>query len=674
MGNRAVAQKDESINDLIEQIIEGVENSDFDLNYLQDKYEYLIKHPININKCEEDELRELSILTDQQIFSFFKYRNDLGKFYSIYEIQAIPLFDLNTAKLISNFITIGGYEQNLHISLAKMFFDSKKYIYLKSKWVAEQKNGFISKDSLTYSKYAGNKFTYYSRFKLKYSNRLDIGFIAEKDPGEIFAWNKKTKGFDFYTGHIFLYKYKSWLKELNLGDYSVSLGQGLILHNDFARGKSSIVTMLKKNSTKVIRPFSSVNENLYFRGIGATFNIFKNIELSLFASRKKIDASIGETVYLNKLSTYASSLQISGFHRTESEIDGKNSIKEIALGSRLNYRIKHGYIGMNFYSVTFDKELIRQDKLYNKYRFSGNKLTNGSIDYSYLFNRILFYGELARSKNNSFALLQGIQYVPSGFLDIALLYRKYSKGYESINSNAFGEKVGANNEEGVYLGLNWHIAKSWTLSLYHDIWRFSWFRYGISSPSFGSELFLLLKYSKRHKYSFYTQFKYESSAKDVSGKSIVKKTLQGEKYRIRFHFDYKISKAWRLRNRVELSYYSNGDINSKGSVIYQDIIFKPIQSPFSFTFRYALFDTDDYSSAIYAYENDILGEVLIPAYTGKGFRSYINLKYQFGTNLTTELRYAKWYFPDKISLGTGNEQIDTNHKTDIKIQVRYSFN
>jgi len=660
-----------NLDELVEQIINGIENTDNDFNILKEKYEILLKHPLNLNNCTEDELRDLSLLSEQQIFSFLDYRNNLGKLYSVYELQSIPLFDIRTVKLMSNFVTVGDFEYSFHTSLLKMLVESKKTIYLKTKWVAEEKTGYILDDSLK-SNYVGNKYNYYSRFRLKYSNRLDIGVIAEKDPGEAFFSNK-NKGFDFYTAHIFLYKYKSWLKELNIGDYSVSLGQGLILHNDFARGKSSIVTMVKKNATKVIRPFSSVNENMAFRGIGTTFNISKRIELSVFGSYKNVDATIREKAEFENTEIYASSLQISGFHRTESEISSKNSVKEFSIGSRLNYKLNNGYIGVNYFYLERDKELIRQDKLYNRYIFSGKELSNFSADYSYLFKRILFYGEIARSKNNAYAMIHGLQYVPSGKLDIALLYRKYSKGYESVNSNSFGEKVGTNNEEGIYLGLNWHIYKSWVLSVYQDIWKFDWLRYKISKPSFGNEYFVLLKYNRRHKFGFYTQFKYEAKAKDIATEDFVKKTLQGEKIRLRFHLSYKINKSWELRNRVELSNFSIGEERSQGVMIYQDIIFKPIQFPISFTYRYAIFDTDDYNSGIYAYENDILGEVLIPAYSGKGFRTYLNIRYKPKSNLTIEFRLARWYFPEKSSVGTGNEEIYTNHKTDIKIQLRYGF-
>lgn len=164
------------------------------------------------------------------------------------------------------------------------------------------------------------------------------------------------------------------------------------MHNDFGRGKSALITNIKKNATRVIRPYNSVNENMYLRGLGATFVPHRNIELSIFGSYKRSDANIetSEIDYEDE-EVYASSLQISGFHRTESEIEGKKSIRELSIGSRLAFKNKHGYTAVNFYTLGLSKPLIRTDDLYNKYRFSGDRLTNASFDYSQLWKNILFW-------------------------------------------------------------------------------------------------------------------------------------------------------------------------------------------------------------------------------------------------------------------------------------------
>lgn len=673
--NSVFAQHSNTLDELMEKYMESVEeNDDIDLNLIREKFELLIENPLNLNDCDEEDLRDLELLSDQQINSFFKYRNELGKLISVNELQSIPQFDLNTIYLLLPVVTIGDYSKDYHVSLVDMLGGSKKTLFLKTKTNIETKAGYLA-DENSVPKYAGNKFTYYSRLKINYENRLDIGLIAEKDPGELFFSGYNKQGFDYYSGHIFLYKYRERIKELNLGDYTISLGQGLILHNDFGRGKSALVTKIKKNSSRVIRPYSSVNENLYFRGIGSTFKINKYSELSLFASQKYIDANIeADTMDFENINVYASSLQITGYHRLQSEIEGKHSVKQKAGGVRLALNLKQIKLGLNIFALSHDKQLIRQDKLYNKFRFAGKSLTNISLDYSFITDRILFFGELARSKNNAFALLQGIQYIPSSKMDIAILYRNYSKSYESLNSNSFGESIGTNNENGLYLGVNLNLSHRWSLSFYHDIWENPWLKYNVSSSGTGSEFFAILKYKKRHKYSFYIQFKNENKSKDIrTSDYFLYKTVPGDTRRLRLHQNIILNKSWELRNRLEFSYHSLDKSISKGVLFYQDILFKPMQFPLAFTFRYAIFDTDDYYSGIYAYENDILGESLIPVYFNKGFRTYINLRYRPNTNITAELRWDRWYYPYEKEIGSGTELIDSNHKTGLKMQLKLNF-
>ncbi|MGE5355055.1 MAG: hypothetical protein ACM3PT_02370 [Deltaproteobacteria bacterium] len=667
-----VCQTNIDVETFIEKYIETLEeNEDIDINEIRELFEFRISEPLDLNQCDESELAEFNILNEQQLKSFFTYRAGLGKLISIYELQAIPFFDLSTIEILSPLVTVGLFETDYHTGLGHLLRQSKRELIMKTKTTIEEKAGYLpGQDSVP--NYAGDKMTYYSRLKVKYENRLDIGIIAEKDPGELFFKGYNKYGFDYYSAHIFLYKQYSWLKEMNIGDFTASLGQGLILQNDFGRGKSALVTNIKKNASRVIRPYNSVNENMYLRGFGATFIPLKNIEFSIFGSIKKNDANIevSEIDYEDE-EVYASSLQISGFHRTESEIEGKKSISEISTGGRIVFKAKNGYAGANLFFVSLSEQLIRSSDLYNKFRFSGDKLVNASLDYSQLWKNILFFGELARSRNNGYAILQGIQMAPSPKLDLAFLYRNYSKDYHSLNSNSFGETVGTNNEEGFYFGATYRFNRKWSISLYHDIWDFKWQRFNVNSPTAGNEFFAILKYTLRHKFNFYVQFKNENKASNIpSDFEYIKESHYGTKKRLRFHFDYKLTKTWELRNRIEFSDYAISNTESRGFLIYQDIIFRPVEFPVDINIRYAIFDTDDYDSGIYAYENDLIGESYIPVYYKKGQRVYFNVKYRLNNSARLEMRWGRWFYPYESSIGSGNELINNNRKTDFKLQIK----
>src|SRR5690606_5180037 len=122
----------------------------------------------------------------------------------------------------------------------------------------------------------------------------------------------------------------------------------------------------------------------------------------------------------------------------------------------------------------------------------------------------------------------------------------------------------------------------------------------------------------------YLQYRHEQKEANLAGNAekfdpLVDRT----KHQLRLHFGYQVSPALALRSRVEGVVYREHTLPAEnGFMMYQDVLYKPIGSPFSFTTRVALFDTDSFDSAIYAYENDLVYQVYIPAYAYRGMRYY----------------------------------------------------
>ncbi|HKZ67199.1 MAG TPA: helix-hairpin-helix domain-containing protein, partial [Chitinophagaceae bacterium] len=89
----------------LENLTDAEQAETEDDSYLQE-LEYFRTNPINLNVADINELRELRILTDLQIVHLISYRRLLGKFINIYELQAIPAWDVNTLRKLLPFITI----------------------------------------------------------------------------------------------------------------------------------------------------------------------------------------------------------------------------------------------------------------------------------------------------------------------------------------------------------------------------------------------------------------------------------------------------------------------------------------------------------------------------------------------------------------------------------------
>ena len=124
--------------------------------------------------------------------------------------------------------------------------------------------------------------------------------------------------------------------------------------------------------------------------------------------------------------------------------------------------------------------------------------------------------------------------------------------------------------------------------------------------------------------------------------------------------------------QLDFSFYQNQEFN-QGFMIYQDLVFKPKIIPLKAQIRLAFFDTDNYDTRIYAYENDVLYAFSVPAYSGRGLRYYFNLSYRINRNFTVWLRFSQTYFVDRDVISSGLAEIDGRTRSEIKVQLRAKF-
>ena len=95
--------------------------------------------------------------------------------------------------------------------------------------------------------------------------------------------------------------------------------------------------------------------------------------------------------------------------------------------------------------------------------------------------------------------------------------------------------------------------------------------------------------------------------------------------------------------------------------------------PLTANIRLQYFDTDDYNSRIYAYENDVLYSFSIPLFYNKGYRYYANVNYDISKKISVWVRYAQSIYINRNPIGSGLDEIQGNRKTDVRLQVRYLF-
>ncbi len=670
-----------------------------DLSNLTETWTYYKAHPLNLNKAQKEELTDLILLSDIQINNLLKHREKNGNLISIYELQSIDGFDLATIKKITPFVYVSDHFNSAFFSTKEMFKDGKHEFVTRFQRILEPQAGYNVSNSVKNIKpnsyYLGNPNRIFARYSFQYNNNVSFVLAGEKDAGEQFGFNgnkidsipfndgsgkkraeyKQTKGFDFYSGHIAIRNIKS-IKTLVVGDYQATFGQGLTLWQGFAFGKSASPMNIKRYGTG-IKAYRSFDENRFFRGVAGTFRL-KDFEFTGLASYKKIDANVVNSDTLNNGEidvASVSSLEMSGLHNTNSLMQDKGALKQTILGGNAAYNNRNLHIGTTAYHMRLSDELVKYPNLYNQYDFQGTNNFVGGLDYNYVFKNTNLFGEIAISANGGKAFCQGMIVALDPKLTFSAHYRHFEKNFQNLYGNAISENTLPQNEKSIYLGMEAKLFKSLTLSIYLDQYKFDWLKSSASAPSIGRDIFSQLNYTPTKKIDMYFRFRHRTKFVNNSEDNFYDYLSPYLQYNYRYNLSTQITPDIKFKSRIEYTHVDKAtEPDEDGVAFVQDIIYKKLKFPFTFILRYAVFDTKSYDSRVYTFENDVLYSYSVPALYYKGQRAYIIVNWDITRNFEIWVRVASTIYDNQISQSVGSlNQIDSNHKTELKLQARLKF-
>lgn len=706
------AQVDGVPKDLIEQRIEDIIEllgGDADLDFttlfetLTDRY----LDPIDLNHTTPEELNALLLLNDVQVGALIDHIRRNGKLLSIYELQTITGWDTRTIEQLRPFVTVRENPGSSSASLRTILQRATHEWMLRSFYTIEQRRGNMDRRSLfgrnyyfpngnplpdfddpavmdslrTNNRiYLGSPYKLFTRYRFRYRNNVSLGFTAEKDEGEEFFRGSQRQGFDFFSAHFFLRDFGR-LKALAVGDFQAQFGQGLTFWNGLAFGSKSSFTMNVKRNATGLTPYTSVNENLFMRGLGVTYEVARHLDLTAFYSRKGLDANLtavpagADTSETIEPELIFSSFQEDGFHRTTRELERRRAVDERIVGGHLRYSRTTWNVGATVANVEFGGKLTRNLQPYNQFEFQGRRNTTMGVDWNALYRNINWFGEAARSANGAVSWNSGVLIALDRRVSMSLLYRDYARDFQNLYSVAFGEGINPWNQRGLYTGLEIRPNRRWSMNAFFDQWKHPWLRYQVNAPSGGTDWLAQVNWRPSRGTELYFRVRQRdrpyNTAEPFEGvRPIVR--LQQTNYRI--NASYKVSPSVTLRTRVETIDLTRGNAPLKhGFLIYQDIVHRPLSSPVELTARFALFDTDGYDARLYAFENDLIGVFSLPPYFGRGIRWYGMLRATPMRKVDLWLRYGAWIYRDQTSIGSGLQEIAGNVRSDIKVQMRWRF-
>ncbi len=607
-----------------------------------ERLQELVEDPVKINSSDENEISRLFFLSGFQVKALADYPDASGKILSIYEIASIPGFDNEIALMMIPFITLENK------STASSYSPKLRNVSITN---------FSIKPVINDSSSLGSQWRILSKYKFT-TGTFSGGFTGEKDPGEKFLSGTPPLP-DFFSAYL-SYSGKGIIRKIIFGDYSARFGQGINLNTGIRTGLS-LTSQGYMSARDEIKPYTSTNENNYLRGIAAELS-FKSIAIYLFYSKNYSDATLESFSGTSK--DYIENFYTSGLHNTSSLLQKKDAISDLLYGINLSYNFKNLKIGMAFSEDRLSLPVIESaDNPEKTLSFEGDKNSLYTIYYNSIIKRIFLYGDFSINKFSEYAFVQGISLRPSERLTVNFLYRKYSTGFVSFHGKGPGRSSSTGNEEGILGNFTFEAAKHLFISGGCDIWKFPWLRYRCAAPSYGMKQEVTAKFLVSEKLTIDASFNYRLSMINYPATEgipkqgeIISRTLKGA-------FRYSLTNNFTIGTRLDYKIVHTP--RSRGMLMLQDINYAFTQFPVTIWLRYCLFDTDNYDSRIYTYENDLLYSFSIPAFSGKGSRTYIMARWKINDIAEMRIKYGI------TSLTSGNSTFE--NKEEIKMQFRLRF-
>jgi hypothetical protein len=609
--------------------------------YIDRLYE-LAENPVRVNSASEEEISRLFFLSDFQLKALADYPRSTGKIVSFNELALIPGFDRPTAEMLIPFITL---EDKDIIRDDSIKFRSSLLTNLTVKTGREDTTSL------------GSAFRVLTKYKFT-AGSFSGGFTFEKDPGEkMFSPGNLSP--DFFSASL-AYTGNGIIRRIVAGDYAARFAQGLNINTSVSTGLS-LTSQGYMSVSGEIKPYTSTDENSFFRGIAAVL-AYKNLELSLLGSKNYLDATIAPSPGYS--TNYIESFYRSGTHNTINLLAKKDAVSESFYGANLSFNFLNLRAGIvysqNSFSLPVKTGANSPEKLF---AFNGWSSGVCSFYYSTMIKRILLYGEFAANDIRKYAVVQGLSFRPSDRLSVNFLFRKYNPGYASFHGKGPGNSTVSYPEHSITGNFTFEAARHLFVSGGCGVQHYPWLKYRCSSPSTGIKRELRVKYLPAENISFDLLYSYRMSMADNNAIAGVPELNQMISRGLKFSFRYSLSDNMTLGTRLD--YKLADSFRSKGVLLLEELNYRVKSVPLTFWIRYSVFRTDDYDSRIYTWENDLIYSFSIPALYGKGSRFYFMVSWKIANR--AELRF-------KYAVLSGSEiSVAQNDTEEFRLQLRLAI-
>ena len=612
----------------LESVLESLLGEDDDSSVPEEAVDYLIsliERPVNLNSVTQEELERMFLLSPFQVDAILNYREEFGPFFTYYEVALIPGFDRELAERLSPFFKVEEVDNMrfLDIIRPKNLLNGRSQFLLRGAAALEIKEGYlpISRDEYDKkpdSRYLGNRLHLYGQYRYELGRNLSLITTFEKDAGEVgldlFSWS-------FAVSNIGI------LKRAVAGSYTARFGQGIVLWNGFNIDSSVEPFDLSKRE-QGIAPYSSVDENMAFKGAAGSFELGAFSFTAMFSSRH-IDARIAEDGYTSLLKT--------GLHNTVTTIERRQSLGFDMAALNAGYSGRSIKVGLTISGDRRSLPYAGRDSLLRERTVKfGNNSANIGLDWRYIRGRFLTFGEGAVDISASKALVAGFLWRGDAFE-----FSSSAKYYDESYITNLSSVTGVRGDGRISAKSSLKITAIRNLSLYFN-------------TDIGKNY---RRISFRGGFSFANESLVELRLASGNGRSSIRGDLK-------------------MNQNGLLSIYTRGDLTlsggKAGGQLHQEFLLN-LRSKLNVAARIAWFKAEDWNNRIYSYERDILYMFRMTTLYGEGWRGYLNLRYELWRGFDLWLKASATLYTDRETIGEGLETISGPLKSEIRAQLRVKF-
>ena len=461
--------------------------------------------------------------------------------------------------------------------------------------------------------YAGDEYGFFHRILFETAG-WNLVILLEKDRGE--EWIDLVSGglnFNWETGFLESTK-AGWLK--------AEFGSGLVLNHTGSWGGTDVDLACKpphRRSRIELASGTSTNDGLPLTGVAAELS-FSDFHLLLLQGYSRIDPVSG------------------GYHRTENEIENRQSVTELLSA----LRISCNFIG---FSIAAASESDAGDEQWQRI----------GIDWEF-GNReelLVFGGELAVGHDSSgthTAVMTGpsIQFNRSRQ---SLIFYSYPEGFPDERMLPARGNPG---KKGIVFGARTRISET-AISLSADLYQ-----------SFSDELSEgftgKLKIQQEFQNGFESFLKTRLNRND-EGETSFLGTLG---------LNWFPSDLLHVSVRIHKSTFSSDSTTGSGNAAELVLKIRP-SNLLNLKISCGTFNTDDYDSRVYFTRVSFPGQYSSAPVYGKGFLLQASVSFQLEDDMTLRSMVSKRVIDNAESIGSGFEETSGGSRTEAGIQIDYSF-